>query len=209
MKHAAAVRLLPRISQRLERTGQFLSHYLEMVVVMLLGMLVLGGPLSALLLSDHADALMHAPVHAYTLATLSMVVPMVGWMRYRGHGWRPVAEMSSVMILAVAAPLAIVQLAATAGLPWPTRHSLPSMTHLGLFGMAALMLYRCNDYCHASTGGQYCTALFSASLRARRAWTAGNEHGDGSGFGVVGTLLCWGLVLALVVWGTLSANAYH
>ena len=74
--HAADVRLLPRISQRLERMGHFLSHYLEMVVVMLLGMLVLGGPLRALLLSGHEDPLMHAPVPAYTVATL----PMVAWV---------------------------------------------------------------------------------------------------------------------------------
>ena len=207
--HAADVRMLTRISDRLERLGHFLSHYLEMVVVMLLGMVVLGGPLRALLLSGHEDPLMHAPMLAYTVATLSMMVPMVAWMLYRGHTWQQAAETSAVMILAVAAPLALVQLAATAGLGWPTLQNLPPITHIGLFGMAALMLYHCKDYCHAPTGRQYCGALFTAVFRARRAQTAGGEYGDNSGTGIVGTLLCWTLVVALVAWGTVMASAYH
>jgi hypothetical protein len=203
--HAADVRIFPSSSNRLERLGHFLSHYLEMVAVMLLGMVVLGGPLRALLLSGHEDPLMHAPVPAYAVATL----PMVAWMRYRGHTWQQAAETSAVMILAVAAPLGIVQLAATAGLGWPTLRSLPPMTHLGLFAMAALMLYHCKDYCRASTARQYCGALFTSLFRARRGRTAGTEYAAGSGLGVVGTLLCWSLVLALVAWGTLMASAYH
>jgi flagellar biosynthetic protein FliP len=210
--HAADVRLVPRIGQRLAGTGHFLGHYLEMVLVMLLGMWLLGPPLRALLLPGHEDPLMHEPLGAYAVAALSMTVPMVAWMRYRGHTWRRLAEMSAAMPLAVVVPLALVWLAATAGLPWPTRHNLPPMMHLGLFSMAALMLRRCREYCHTPTHGPPGAALVAALVRARRARAAGhehNEHGNSVRLGVLGTLLGWGLVLALVVWGTLTAGASH
>jgi hypothetical protein len=203
--HAADVRPFPRIGRRLEGMGHLLSHYLEMVAAMLLGMWLLGAPLRALLLPGHEDPLMHEPVPAYALMTLSMTAPMVAWMRYRGHPWRRLAEMSAAMLLAVAVPLALVGLAGTAGLAWPTRHSPPPMTHLGLFGMAALMLYRCKEYCHAPTHGLHCAALFTA----RHTRAATNESGYGVGLSVLGTLLCWGLVLALVARGTLAAGASH
>jgi hypothetical protein len=102
MMHTADARLLPRIGQRLERTGHFLSHYLEMVVMMMLGVLVLGIPLPG-----HEDPMLNEPVPAYTLATM---VPMLAWMLYRSQTWRRAAEMSVAMILTVAAPLAIVRL---------------------------------------------------------------------------------------------------
>ena len=33
------------------------------------------------------------------LMATTMTVPMVGWMRYRGHGWRASTEMSASMFL--------------------------------------------------------------------------------------------------------------
>src|SRR3712207_6366637 len=83
-------------------TGHFIRHYVEMVVAMFLGMAVLGLPAGWAMgalgtswseLSDNAPALM-------LLAMAStMTVPMVGWMMYRGHGWRANAEMSASMFL--------------------------------------------------------------------------------------------------------------
>ena len=83
-------------------TRHFARHYLEMVIAMFLGMAVLGVPagwaLSAMgsswsALNDDAPALMFLG-----MAT-TMTVPMVAWMRYRGHGWRANTEMSASMFL--------------------------------------------------------------------------------------------------------------
>ena len=80
----------------------FVRHYLEMLVAMLLGMAILGVPASMALdalgvssseLHDDAPALM-----LFSMA-VTMTVPMVGWMRYRGHGWRASTEMSASMFV--------------------------------------------------------------------------------------------------------------
>lgn len=83
-------------------TRHFARHYIEMVIAMFLGMAVLGVPagwaLSAIgsswsALNDDAPALMFLG-----MAT-TMTVPMVAWMRYRGHGWRANTEMSASMFV--------------------------------------------------------------------------------------------------------------
>jgi hypothetical protein len=80
----------------------FVRHYVEMLVVMFLGMAVLGLPADAALLaigtssgefSDDAPALMLLGM------AFIMTVPMVAWMRYRGHGWRASMEMAASMFI--------------------------------------------------------------------------------------------------------------
>ena len=68
----------------------FVRHYVEMVIAMFAGMLVLGAPAS-LLLED--------PPHAVALLgmAVTMTIPMVAWMRFRGHGRQPCLEMSAAM----------------------------------------------------------------------------------------------------------------
>jgi hypothetical protein len=80
----------------------FIRHYVEMVVAMFAGMGVLGLPagwaLSAI--GTSWSALHHdAPAAMLLLMAVTMTVPMVGWMRYRGHGWQANAEMSASMFL--------------------------------------------------------------------------------------------------------------
>jgi hypothetical protein len=77
-------------------TKHFIRHYVEMVVAMFLGMAILGVPagwtLSALGTSMHA---LHSDAPALMLLgmAVTMTVPMVAWMRYRGHAHvEPVAE---------------------------------------------------------------------------------------------------------------------
>jgi hypothetical protein len=63
-----------------------------MVVAMVVGMVVLG-PLEALLwpgVDDRVD------VHAVVMAT-NMAVGMAAWMRFRGHSWPAIVEMSAAM----------------------------------------------------------------------------------------------------------------
>jgi hypothetical protein len=75
----------------------FALHYLQMIVAMLVGMMLLY-PLWALATSGlTADAWLRRPdVDSLVMAT-TMVVPMAAWMRLRGHSRRPVVEMSAAM----------------------------------------------------------------------------------------------------------------
>jgi len=83
-------------------TRRFARHYVEMVIAMFLGMAVLGVPAGWALnamgtswsaVNDDSPALMLLGM------AVTMTVPMVGWMAYRGHGWRANAEMSASMFL--------------------------------------------------------------------------------------------------------------
>jgi hypothetical protein len=133
-------------------TRRFITHYFEMVVAMLLGMLVLGGAATVLLAAvgievsnwDHDLPALFLFAMAFT-----MTVPMVGWMRYRGHGWRPCAEMSAAMFL----PTLVVvgMLAADVG---GDVHSLMAIQHVAMFpAMLVAMLLRREEYggVHAHT----------------------------------------------------------
>lgn len=74
----------------------FIRHYVEMVVAMVLGMVVLGLPAEAGLraMGTSASALeTDAPEVLLLGMAVIMTVPMVAWMRYRGHTWRPSMEM--------------------------------------------------------------------------------------------------------------------
>jgi hypothetical protein len=76
---------------------QFVRHYVEMLVAMIAGMLlfaplwtVAGAALGWTAILDRPD------VAALVMAT-DMTLGMSIWMRYRGHGWVPVAEMGVAM----------------------------------------------------------------------------------------------------------------
>ncbi|WP_067438905.1 hypothetical protein [Nocardioides jensenii] len=76
---------------------RFARHYGEMVLAMVLGMMALH-PLWALAVSgtDPRGVLRSVEVDSLAMAT-TMAVPMAAWMRFRGHSWRPVLEMSGAM----------------------------------------------------------------------------------------------------------------
>jgi hypothetical protein len=78
----------------------FIRHYLEMVAAMFIGMGVLGTPL-LMAVSDDAHALQLA------IMGVTMTVPMVAWMRYRGHGWAPCNEMAAAMLIPTAGVIAL------------------------------------------------------------------------------------------------------
>ena len=82
-------------------TRRFARHYLEMIVVMVLGMVVLGAP---------ADAVFHVDGTGPMLIEMAstMTLPMVAWMRFRGHGWRPSMEMAASMIVPTLGTLALL-----------------------------------------------------------------------------------------------------
>src|SRR4051795_8075690 len=82
-------------------TKHFIRHYVEMVVVMFVGMALLWAPASAIVDTTPTGSM---------LATMAvtMTVPMVGWMRWRGHDWAPTLEMAASMIIPTLAMLAVL-----------------------------------------------------------------------------------------------------
>ena len=82
--------------------ARFTRHYLEMLLVMLVGMQVLG--MAVGLVVD----LSHRPAPMLVEMALTMTVPMVAWMRLRGHAWRPCHEMAASMLLPALGALALL-----------------------------------------------------------------------------------------------------
>jgi hypothetical protein len=124
---------------RSRSTKHFLRHYLEMVVAMFLGMAVLGFPVDWALdrLGADSDAWMFMG-----MAT-TMTVPMVGWMVYRGHGWRANAEMSASMFVPTFAVIgALTTGLLTVGVLMLAEHVVM------LAAMAGVMLLRPSEYIH-------------------------------------------------------------
>jgi hypothetical protein len=127
------------------RAWIFLRHYAEMVVAMLLGMFVLGAVLAALLEFAGVDVGRwdeEEPELFLLSMAFTMTVPMVAWMRHRGHGWRASWEMTATMF--VPAFLAI-------GLLWAevatNIHGLMGIEHTVMFtAMFGVMLLRLDEY---------------------------------------------------------------
>ncbi|MCC7372467.1 MAG: DJ-1/PfpI family protein [Chloroflexi bacterium] len=135
--------LSPRLRPRLLAGGRFVLHFGEMSLAMLLGMVVFhllagGRPGQGGTASGSAAFLV-----AWELGMMVfMTVPMVAWMRVRGHSWQDGLEMSVGML----APVIAIDLLLVAGLggPWPWLQHLsgPAM----LLGMLAVMLARLDRY---------------------------------------------------------------
>jgi len=115
---------------------QFARHYLEMVAAMVIGMIVLGGA-SELLLDLPDDT-------AVTLVemAIAMTVPMVAWMRFRGHSWRLSYEMAAAMLIPAAGALVVLG----AGIV-EDEMALLVFEHIAMFvGMLLAMLLRFDEY---------------------------------------------------------------
>src|SRR4051794_11107486 len=125
------------------RVKRFVRHYVEMVLAMFLGMAVLGLPLYAVGSGWHELAI-EAPAIGFLGMAATMTVPMVGWMRYRGHGWRANTEMSASMSLPTVAAIGLV-----AGGVIEDIGTLLVIEHVAmLLGMLAAMLLRPDEYTH-------------------------------------------------------------
>jgi hypothetical protein len=116
----------------------FLRHYVEMVLAMLAGMYALGG-LESLVwpaLTTRAD------IGVIVMAT-NMSLGMAAWMRFRGHSWRGVGEMSASMYL----PFVVLLVPYWAGLAG--EGVLMTWGHLLMLpAMALAMLLRPAEYAH-------------------------------------------------------------
>jgi flagellar biosynthetic protein FliP len=118
----------------------FLRHYAEMVLAMFLGMAILGIPVDRVMDSAGAgsDAFMFLG-----MAT-TMTVPMVGWMIYRGHGWRANAEMSASMYVPTFAVIGLL----TSGILTDIGVLMVAEHVVMLLAMAGVMLLSPEEYIH-------------------------------------------------------------
>ena len=71
-----------------------------------------------------------------------MSVPMVAWMRHRGHGWLPCWEMTASMIVPTIGALALLEAGALDG-----AHAAMGVQHVVMFpAMLGVMLLRRSEY---------------------------------------------------------------
>ena len=118
----------------------FFRHYGEMVLAMFLGMAVLGLPADWAMRSIGADS----DAFMFLGMATTMTVPMVGWMIYRGHGWRANAEMSASMFVPTFAVIGLLWAGLLADLG-----ALMLIQHVAmLLAMAGVMLLRPAEYAH-------------------------------------------------------------
>jgi hypothetical protein len=124
-------------------TLRFTRHYAEMVVAMLLGMLVIGMPAG---MAAEAAGWGEPQEWAIELQMLGMAgvmtVPMVAWMRVRGHGARPIMEMSAAMFVPALGAIGLGR----AGLVGDA-DALMALEHAAMFtAMLGAMLLRPAEY---------------------------------------------------------------
>jgi hypothetical protein len=134
----------PRSNGRVAQLIRFGWHYVQMAIAMMIGMIPLGIVLSAL---GRPDLDTQAP-EAYALAmTVSMLLPMVAWMRILGHDWERTAEMVAAMTV----PIVVLAAGSLIG-PLPNTAALFGMNILMWVGMLGAMLFRWRDYAQHGHG---------------------------------------------------------
>ena len=130
---------------RFREIRRFALHYVEMVVAMLVGMMLLW-PVWMLATGGAGDGsvLRSVEVESLVMAT-TMAAPMAGWMRFRGHGWAPTLEMSAAMYVGFLLTFPLLW-AGTLG-----ADGVMLVGHVGMFLlMLVAMLWRWEEYagCH-------------------------------------------------------------
>jgi hypothetical protein len=126
---------------------RFVRHYLEMVVAMFAGMAVLAMP-ARWLVAAAGTSYDDSPALMLVVMAVTMTLPMVAWMRYRGHGWRANGEMSASMLLPAFAAIALLW----AGVVEDTG-ALMALEHVAMLAaMLGAMLLRPAEYTCAVHG---------------------------------------------------------
>jgi hypothetical protein len=130
---------------RSRRTRHFVRHFLEMTIAMVLGMIVLGAVFREIHLlvfgTGYEDAWKrHAELAAFAMA-FNMTLPMVVWMRHRGHRWAVCNEMAAAMVVPGFGLIGLLWLGLISD-----EVVLPMQMALMLPSMIAVMLYRVDEY---------------------------------------------------------------
>jgi hypothetical protein len=79
---------------------------------------------------------------------VSMTVPMVAWMRYRGHGWQVTTEMAAAMVVPTLAAMTVFG----TGLVDDFGAVMLGEHVVMLLAMAGAMLARPSEYLHHDHG---------------------------------------------------------
>ena len=123
-----------------EHRSHFWRHFAEMIAVMLVGMFAGAAVFLSIVGLTWNEATVRYPSASLLVMAFSMTVPMVAWMRHRGHGWRNTSEMAAAMVLLVIPFLCLV---------WfhVTEKALCGLyCALMIPAMLGVMLYRRSDY---------------------------------------------------------------
>ena len=144
--------------------GRFVRHFVEMLLVMMLGMCVLGGAFGGLHVVLFGNGFAAAwrdnvGLAAFAMA-FNMTVPMVLWMRYRGHSWERGGEMAAAMNLPVLPALVLYG----AGMI-PARGVLGMQMMLMVPAMLGAMLYRKEEYSAPHTAHRHPRRLVTRTAR--------------------------------------------
>jgi hypothetical protein len=121
------------------------QHLFEMTIVMMLGMCLLGaafGELHVLVFGSSFDTAWHDHLGlTEVVMAFNMSLPIVLWMRYRGHEWKRGGEMAAAMSLPVPLLLCLYWSGVIA-----TATALVLQMAVMIPAMLALMLYRKEEY---------------------------------------------------------------
>src|SRR5829696_584068 len=126
----------PTHPARGHRRRQFLRPYLEMVAAMLVGMVLVGAAVRAVLALVGLQFPAQYPELAALEMAFDMSVGMVAWMRHRGHRWTSTLEMAGAMFAPAAALFPLLWLDVIAG------DSLLVLEHLAMFPLMYLVMVR-------------------------------------------------------------------
>jgi hypothetical protein len=116
-----------------------------MIIAMFLGMGVLYVP-AIVALGAFGFESTDTPAVALMLMGIAMTVPMVAWMRHRGHGWPASREMAASMLVPTAGVIALLAAGAVTDFG-----ALMTLEHVVMFpSMLAVMLLRYDEYSGAA-----------------------------------------------------------
>jgi len=131
--------LPPKGSHKGHRS-RFWRHFLEMILAMVVGMIAAAAIFLTIVRVTWKEALIQYPVQSLLVVAAGMTVPMVAWMRHRGHGWRSCSEMAAAMVLPVFPFLCLVWFQATESA------QCGAYCISTILAMLAVMLYRRSEY---------------------------------------------------------------
>ena len=122
-------------------TLHFVRHYAEMVAAMFIGMFALSKPADWLFNALGTSTSSDHPVMMLFSMGITMTLPMIAWMRYRGHAWRPTNEMAASMIIPTSGAMALV------GTGVMNSDTVMVLEHVAMLtGMLVAMLLRRDEY---------------------------------------------------------------
>lgn len=136
----AGGRAIETPAARRGRLSPFWRHFLEMLGAMAVGMFAGAAIFLSVTHVTWDEALVQYPVQALVVMAVSMTLPMVAWMRHRGHAWTRTAEMGAAMVLPAIPFVCLVVLDVTKGA------LCGAYCLVTVLAMLGVMLYRRDDY---------------------------------------------------------------